>query len=193
MEILFNGDNTKKYRLEILYHFFDDDSITSWRCQSLSKFEEFMEECHRGISITDLVEAFNSELAKLNEKAHESKYDSENSTVCLSCGICGDELFVSKFAFGVTERMWEYKNARDKANDGYIMTHLSNNWNFKMEDGIMRIKYWYDPNDNTLPVYKIHTYNDKIILESSRGANGNKSIIRIDKYYIHCEGAKKVS
>ena len=147
-----------------------------------------MKECHPGVSTAKMVERFNSELAKLNEKAHADEFDSENQFVGLHCAVCGDELFISKFECGVIEKMCSYRDASMKANDGYINTVLSNSWNFNMDGGIMRIKYWYDP-DAAAEVYKIHAFKDKVILEISDGKP--HSVIVTPNYYIHCEGKKR--
>lgn len=191
MKIFFKKNNTLVYQLDILYHYFNGDAVISQRFLTLSKFEEFMGECHPEISISKLVDEFNKNLAMLEEKSHDSTYDDEEKYICLNCAICGDELFVSKYNAGVTERMYRYKELESRSNDEYIYSVKSNSWTFKMENGIMRIDYWYDSNEATKPVYKIHAFKNRVILEAS--AEGNPSVLCLDKYYIHYGGKKKPS
>ena len=191
MKILYHDSKGQGYLLFIEYHYFvAGGELVGHRFNTLEEFQDFMTECHPEISIGKFVESFNECIATLMTKANEKEFDPNYPATYLHCGICGDELFVSKFGVGVTEKMSSYKEASDKANDGYINTSIAHNWTFGMDGGIMRVKFWYDPADTTSPTFKIHSFKDKIILDTSR-ANGLKSVIRTDKYYIHCEGTKK--
>ena len=185
------SDKGQSYRLYIEYHYFVvSGDIVGQRFVTLEEFQDFMDECHPEISIGKFVEKFNECIAKLMSKANEDSFDPNYPATYLHCGICGDELFVSRFSAGVVEKMNSYKEASDKANDGYINTSIAHSWTFAMDGGIMRVKFWYDPADTTSPTFKIHSFKDKIILDTSR-AGGIKSVIRTDKYYVHCEGVKK--
>ena len=185
------SDKGQSYRLYIEYHYFVvSGDIVGQRFVTLEEFQDFMDECHPEISIGKFVEKFNECIARLMSKVNEDSFDPNYPATYLHCGICGDELFVSRFSAGVVEKMNSYKEASDKANDGYINTSIAHSWTFSMDGGIMRVKFWYDPADTTSPTFKIHSFKDKIILDTSR-AGGIKSVIRTDKYYVHCEGVKK--
>lgn len=190
MKILYHdGGENQCYFLYIEYHYFvTSGEIVSHRFDTLDEFQDFMNECHPEISIGKFLEKFNECLSRLMSKANESMFDSNYPLTCLHCGICGDELFVSRFSAGVVEKMNSYKEASDKANDGYISTSLAHSWTFNMDSGIMRVKFWYDPSDAISQTFKIHMFKDKIILDTSRT---NRTVIRTDKYYVHYEGAKK--
>jgi hypothetical protein len=189
MNILYKSEANLFYKLEIAYHYF---GLNNELCESqftlLEEFQDFMSECHPEISLGKVVEKFNGCVAKLMAKANDVTFDYSYPITYLHCGICGDELFASTFDAGVIEKMSSYKEASDKANDGYINTSIAHSWTFAMEGEIMRVKFWYDPADTTSPTFKIHSFKDKIILSRTGGIN---SVIRTDKYYVHCEGVKK--
>ena len=154
-----------------------------------AKLQDYMEECHSGVSCEKVREIFSKKYDELVALAAGMEYDSTRKSTTLHCCLCGDELFVTTYESGIIEKIYSYKEASDKANEGYIKTVLAHNWTFKMENGIMTVRYWYDPDNLGLTEYKIHIFNNRVML--TRDGAKPASIIVTDKFYVHYEGKKR--
>jgi hypothetical protein len=189
MILTFQKNNKLYYELVIRYHYLVGSEKNWIQFSDSAKFQAYMEECHPGISCDKVREIFTKKYDELVALAAGTEYDNSKKSTTLHCCLCGDELFVTTYETGIVEKIYAYKEASDKANEGYIKTVLAHNWSFKQENGIMVVRYWYDPENTNAMVYKIHIFCNKVIL----GRDGSKpaSIIVTDKFYVHYEGEKK--
>ena len=189
MKLKYKNGERFVYILTIRYHYLAGNDRHWIEFDDSARFQNFMEECHPGISCNKVRELFAKKYDELVALTDDESYDSSKCTTIVHCCLCGEELFVTTYEAGIAEKIYAYKDVSDKVNEGYIKTVLAHSWNFGMNDGIMRVRYWYDPEDNIARVYKIHIFKDKVIL--TRDGIKPASVIRIDNFYVHYEGEKK--
>ena len=189
MVLTFHKNNKLYYELLIRYHYLTGNERHWIQFSDIANLQDYMEECHPGVSCEKLRERFSKKYDELVALAAGMEYDSSKKSTTLHCCLCGDELFVTTYEIGIIEKIYAYKEASDKANEGYINTVLSHRWSFKQEDNNMVVRYWYDPENTNAMVYKIHIFKDKVIL--TRDGNKPASVIVSDRFYVHYEGEKK--
>lgn len=191
MKLKFRNSDKLVYNLTVVYHYLCFSERHWVEFDDSSKFQSYMEECHPGISYDKVRELFAKKYDELMAlTGNENNYDESKKITQVHCCLCGEELFVSTHGTGVIEKLYAYKEASDKVNEGYIKTVLAHSWSFKQEGNNMVIRYWYDPENINAIVYKIHIFKDKVIL----GRDGKRpaSVIVSDRFYVHYEGQKKL-
>ena len=189
MKLKFRNNDRLVYNLTVMYHYLCFSERHWIEFDDSSKFQSYMEECHPGISCDKVRELFAKKYDELMALTDNENYDESKKITQVHCCLCGEELFVCTYGTGVMEKLYSYKETSDKVNEGYIKTVPAHNWSFKQEGNNMVVRYWYDPDNITATVYKIHVFQDKVIL--MRDGRKPASIIVSKNFYVHYEGQKK--
>ena len=182
-----------EYQFKIQYFYKDiEGSIATSSFDDIASFEEFMKEAHPDVSLSDISTKYAKHLEMLQNKAANGEFNNDYSYTYIYCFISGGTLYSSSSYVVIQEKMAEYFNGKEKANEGYITTFPAHNWSFTPLEGKtdgFKINYWYDKDRSDINVYKIHTFKDKVIFEQADGLI--HSILVTSKYYIHYEGKVK--
>jgi hypothetical protein len=178
------------YELFIRYYYRDinNDLKCSWY-YDLSSFEEFINENHPGVDISELSALYTKKLDFLNGLSDSIVDEKYKHNYC-ECFICDNVLTCSSSSPGIEEKMREHYKRYDELHDGYLYTFLANSWEFKSSpDGGYKIKYWFDSSNKKKTVYKIHAFRDKVVFDD--GYDVIASVINTSQYYIYYDGKKK--
>ena len=181
------------YQFKIQYFYKNiEGSIVSSSFDNIASFEEFMKEAHPDVSLNDISSKYAKHLEMLQNKAANGEFNNDYSYTYIYCFISGGTLYSSSSYVVIQEKMAEYFNGKEKANEGYITTFLAKSWVFQPLEGKVdgfKIEYWYDKDTDVEGVYKIHIFKDKVIFEQPNG--DIHSVIVANQYYIHYEGKVK--
>jgi hypothetical protein len=186
----FRIDGTNRfYDITIKYHFKSLDGISSQTFDSIESFTEFMEECHPDIKFDDVSSKYLNRVELLTRLSNSGIFNESYLINCVHCFISSNSLIATYSEVGIREKMYEHYTMSEKVNDGYLHSFIAHNWEFGRKDGQTFVRYWYDVDNTSIPVYKVHCFKDKIVFEKKNGEI--YSMIICQNYYIHYEGLKR--